>query len=478
MSASRPMEAARILESIAPSDGDYFAAQTLLGYLFLQRSELGRAESTFRTVLSGQKENVSARLGLGMALVRGGSADRAAGEFKKILADPSLGLEAQIQWIQSLFLSGQTDEAFWAARQLASDHNAVAAAHSLLGFFYQVRSETGEALREYLLCAQLDLGDLPAHFSLISLYGKQGDWESALRWAKRALTLDANHPLLYKDLATIYDKLGQTAKAAEARRAEERTFKAELLYARALRAARAGRQRDAEAGLRASTGLNPGLSKAWTELGELLRGEHRLPEAREAFLRALDTEPGDSRAVAGLTLTLREEGRETEALRFAREAVRSGTPSPDVLTAMAALYRDQGKAQDAESAVRRALRTLPDDPDLLAYLGYLQQSGGQVREALESYAAALLLNPRLVDALTGQGQSLLLQGNTTGALASLGLARSLEPKNTGILKALVEAYIKSDNAHSAEATCRECLDIAPDDSELPRAAGGAETECL
>ena len=67
-------------------------------------------------------------------------------------------------------------------------------------------------------------------------------------------------------------------------RAEE-TFDAEVLYARAMRAKSAGRNREAEKLLRESAGRNRNLSKAWNDLGELLRAEQRWEEAREVAPR-------------------------------------------------------------------------------------------------------------------------------------------------------------------------------------------------
>lgn len=81
--ASRPAEAVQILSTIPPLDSDYYSAQTLLGFLFLQRSALPQAESAFRNVLNGQADNAQARLGLGIALLRSGSADQAAIDRKE-----------------------------------------------------------------------------------------------------------------------------------------------------------------------------------------------------------------------------------------------------------------------------------------------------------------------------------------------------------------------------------------------------------
>ena len=465
MHASQPAQAEQVLGAISAGDRDYIRAQTLLGCLFFQRSALPAAERAFRNVLGLQAGNAEARLGLGMALLRRGAATEAATVLHEVPESSPLGIRARIAWVHSLFLSGRTDDALLEAQRLTARHHSVAELHNLLGFLHQIRSAAGEALREYLVAAELDPGEVSTCFHLISAYRLAGDWEKALGWARRALVLDPGHPLLYQELAEICEHLGMTAEAGRARSMAEQTYDAEILYAKAMRSAWEGRGREAEKLLRESAGKNPKLARAWIDLGDLLRQETRPEEARDAYLRALEASPGESRAVLGLAEALRTEGREEEAFRFCLEAVQGGAASPDVLTALAAMYQDQGRAQDAETAVIQAIRQLPDHPDLLSYLGYLRLSAGRPDEALESYGAALRLNPLQTDALVGQAQAQLLQGNARGALTSLSLARSLDPKNTAILKRLAEAHRKAGDPKASESSCRQCMAIDPEDLE-------------
>jgi tetratricopeptide (TPR) repeat protein len=461
--AQRPAEAEQVLGLIPASDGDYHSAQTLLGYLFLQRSALPQAERAFRTVLDAHVDIAQARLGLGATLLKNGSAERASVELAKILEDPEVGFHAQIQWIYSLLYAGRTDEAFRQAQSLAAGYDSAAAIHSILGYLHQIRSEPQAALQEYLQAVQLDPDNESTYLDLISAYKNQGDWDHALSYTKQALLLDSNDPLLYQNLAAIYQKLGATAEANAARSQAERAFDAEVLYAQAARSRAAGRIREAEGFLRESTKKNPKLSKAWSDLGELMLQGDRLEEARTAFLHAVESTPGEARAVAGLAATLHAEGKDSEALRYCQEAMKQGLVTPDVLAAMATIYMDQGLAQDAAEVMTQAVRQLPDNPDLLSYLGYLQQSMGKAQEARESFAAALRLNPRQVDALIGQAHSLLASEQTRDALASFNLARTIAPRNTEIWKGLIEAYGKSGDLKSAEASCRECLAISAKD---------------
>src|SRR5439155_24512436 len=231
----------------------------------------------------------------------------------------------------------------------------------------------GRAAREhYRRAVELEPGRLAAYFSLIGQYREARDWKSALEWIDTALELDRHHPLLYAERAVACEKLGWKIEADSARRQAQRTYEAEVRYTRAAAARAVRKPAEAERLLRAAVESNPGLSKAWTDLGEILRLDHRTKEAREAFTMALEGDPEDARAHLGLAAALQDEGRDAEAMIAYRRALGHGLTSTDLYSALAAAYFDQGKLREAAAEMLRALRERPDDPDLLSYHGYLE----------------------------------------------------------------------------------------------------------
>jgi tetratricopeptide (TPR) repeat protein len=310
MNASRPLEAEEVLKSVSESHPAYHSARILLGFLFLRRAALVEAEQSFRSVLDAEPENAPARLGLGMTYVNKGMARLAAREFERILGDPALGSKAHVQWIQSQFLMGKEEEAFREARELAARSPGIPEYQSILGFLYQVRGKTREAQQAFRRSAELEPGNLSTYMNLISIARNQQDWAQALTWTGRALRLDPNQPLLYQELATVYRHLGKMEDAETAQQEAERTYEAELLYIRATRSRTSGQKGEAEQLLRECVETNPRLSKAWEDLGELLRQTNRLEEARRAFQMALESDPESSRAYLGLAATLQSEGKE------------------------------------------------------------------------------------------------------------------------------------------------------------------------
>jgi tetratricopeptide (TPR) repeat protein len=463
--AERQLEALVTLKTIGNRDPDFVPARTLLGFLLLQRASLADAERAFREVLQRDAACSAAQFGLGIVLMRGGLAQEATPLLEKAAEDPALSVRAREQWLRSLFLAGKEEEAFRRAKDLADRFPLAAEYHSILGFLYQTRNRTSQALAEYRRAVELDPKPLSNYFSLIALHRLERNWPAALEWTLQALVLDDNHPLLYQELARAYEQIGDSQRAETARLEARRCYEAEVQYAQAARAAHTGREAEAEKLLRGAVRTNPRLSKAWSDLGELLRRSGRLSEAYDAFLTALETDPENLGAHLGQAAVLRSQGRESEALDVYRRAVGWGLGGADLLAGMAGTYLYQGKAQEAAEVMLQAIRELPDDPDLLSYLGYLQEAAGRNLEALDSYSQALRLNAAQADALLGRANYLLQRGDTKRALEDFATITRLSPQDTAAWHGLIEGHRRSGNAAAAFSACVACLDRNPEDAQ-------------
>src|SRR5947199_264424 len=246
-------------------------------------------------------------------------------------------LDSLFRRAAALVNASRPSEAEELLRALIRRDAANAEARVLLGFLYQTRGRPKESFREFLRSVQLDPRNLPAYFSLIGHAKTERDWTAVLEWARQALSLDRNHPLLYQEMAEAYEKLGRSAEAESARQEAQRCYQAEILYTRACAARRGLRDGEAESILRECLAANPRLSQAWADLGELLRRNHRLEEAQRAFLAALEAAPGNPIAHLGLAATLQAKGKEVEALAAYQTALRRGVATPDLHAGLASL---------------------------------------------------------------------------------------------------------------------------------------------
>jgi tetratricopeptide (TPR) repeat protein len=465
LNASRPAEAEQTLRSMIAKHPSFLKAHIMLGYLLLQRSDLAGAEEAFNRALSTHPQNAAARLGFAVVLAQRGTPQQSVRELDKIVSDPELGINARAQRVRSLFLAKRDNEALQEARRLTAKYPSVAEFHGVLGYLYLTQGKNDEALKSYLTAAELDPQSLPYHFSIIGLYRSRQEWQKALSWTDRSLELDGNHPLLYEEKAKVLDRLGEKDQAEAARDEGRKKYESELLFTKAAQAAVAGKEEEAERLLRSCVELNPGLSKAWAQLGELLRRQGRFENAHQTFLMALETDPNNATASLGIAACLKSLGKNTEAVRELEKALERGQSTPDLLVSMANAYLNHGRALEAARLMMQAVTELPDDPDLLAYLGYLRETGGQNQEAAKAYADALRLQPNHPGAALGKARAKLAGGDCAGAAAEFQAAVKADPGNAEGWHGLIQAHRRTRDMPSAEAACRDCLGRMPTDVE-------------
>ncbi len=446
--ASRPFEAEETLVRIGAADPGYSFAQTLLGFLLLNRAAVGAAEECFNRALAGQPGNAQARLGSGIALVRKGLLEPAAQEFSKILDDPDYGIQARVQHIQCLYWMGREDQAASEAQSQAEEYPAYADYQALVGFFHQIRGQTREALQAYRKALDLQPYRISNYLNLVSIYRSMEDWKSSLYLLEKVRELDPNNPLIYSELELVYEKLGRAEEAESARREARHVLDAEVLYTRATNARVAGRAAEAQRLLRECVQTNPRMSKAWTDLGEMMRQGRRYDDAAGFFQRAIEADPSNRLAHLGMAASLQSKGEDRQGA-VGREQLLDTPPDWRLLRAQAALSR--------------AAANSPNDPDLLSSLGYLYESLGRDREALELFNDALKLNPLQIDALLGRGRALLKQGDTAGATSAFRNVTELDPSKEQAWYDLVDAYRKSKNIPGALSAARSCLSLLQGD---------------
>lgn len=162
--------------------------------------------------------------------------------------------------------------------------------------------------------------------------------------------------------------------------------------------ARLGDRAGAEADLRRSLALRPGLNAARVALGALLLRKGETAEAISLLEAAASSGSNEDRAGAlvrlgGAQLTA---GRRAQAEKAFEEAVNFAPARPDVRLGIARAWL----STDAKEDVRRALpvlaRTLelaPDVPSVLAAVGRARERLGEDAAAADAYERALRLDP-------------------------------------------------------------------------------------
>lgn len=304
--------------------------------------------------------------------------------------------------------------------------------------------------------------------------------------------------------------VGGTHSAQEGPRPDPRS-QAHLLdlLGRATREADAGRLPEAVALFDQLLVENPGMALAWEQKGRALRRLGRVPEAIEAYGRALEL----SRGAPHLTLTLArlkaarsrfDEARELasaavdwdpvgahillarldmatnrldEALAHAEAAVAAGEASADTLVVLAQVRLARGESEEALAVTDRALAVMGDEPvqalnlvrgNALTILERYDEAERNLRTEIERFPADARAYVRLSVLLTGTGRA----GEVRPLLEALVRRNPSPPAYAAAIQTLASV----GDMESAEAMYSKAMETLPDPALLARLLGqGAGT---
>ena len=259
-----------------------------------------------------------------------------------------------------------------------------------------------------------------------------------------------------------------------------------------------------------NTDLNAQL---WFDLGLAYKAENRVPEAIEAYRKAVAFAPGIFESNLNLGLLLAGDGHPQEAaqvLRKATELKPSIKPAEGLAKAWIALGQvlETTEPEKSMEAYSKASELQPQNlqPHLLA-AAWLEKAKNY-DSAEREYQAILKLDPRSTEALSGlvhiyanarrypDAITLLRQyisahANDARAFTQLALllaeqkqldeagnamnkAIELEPNDAGILKDAASFYARTGNYGKAEEVYRRLEQTAPNDADIHGALGEIE----
>jgi tetratricopeptide (TPR) repeat protein len=139
--------------------------------------------------------------------------------------------------------------------------------------------------------------------------------------------------------------------------------------------------------------LEPGFAAAHFQLGRVLRHQGRLPEAIDAYRRSIELRSDSSSSYTDLGMALDIQGKFPEAEEALRHAVQLEPNSfPAQYHLMQAVGHQRGKRPEAEGAYRREIELKPDSPWPylgLAHLLFVQRQPKAVAEAVTTFESAI-----------------------------------------------------------------------------------------
>ncbi len=232
------------------------------------------------------------------------------------------------------------------------------------------------------------------HYDRSLAYVEDGDWESAVREAERAIDCAPGYGEAYATMGVAHQKAGRLPEAIAAYEAALRikpSARTEKNLADAL--FQSGRKAEGDEHYRRALTLDPSFGRIYCDLAQALseRGENAAAIAE--LNKALQVHPENAAAHNLLGTILLKLGREEEALGHYREAIRINPRFAAARYNLANLLSQRGKLSAAADEFAEAVRVKPDYTDALNNLGVTLTMLGRYDEAFASFRRAQSVAP-------------------------------------------------------------------------------------
>ncbi len=172
---------------------------------------------------------------------------------------------------------------------------------------------------------------------------------------------------------------------------------------------------------------NPTAWMAHNNLGNLLREDGQLDEARGHFEAALRVRRNLEKVHNNLGNVLRDQRRPAEAMAHYREALSIRPDYVDALNNLGSLLRQQKQLPEALELLQRAVKLDPKFPDAHNNLGVTLRDAGQVEASIAAFQQALRLDGRMAAAHLNLALSCSMLGREKEAMEHYQNARRLNP---------------------------------------------------
>jgi predicted O-linked N-acetylglucosamine transferase (SPINDLY family) len=192
-----------------------------------------------------------------------------------------------------------------------------------------------------------------------------------------------------------------------------------------------------------------------------LRRAERLPEAREAYRRALALAPAEAAVLGEMALVEHRLGDVAAGRDLIARALAIEPRNCDLQVAQAALLLDAGDAAAAAAVLRDVVAGAPELVTAWQRLGSALRTLGRHEEAGAAYERVIALVPERDDAYNGLGVCLEALGRPVEALASYRRAVAARPGNHQAQRNAGKLLAEQGDLAAGMAAQRRALALAP-----------------
>lgn len=290
--------------------------------------------------------------------------------------------------------------------------------------------ETAQASFEEAL--RLEPRSWAATLGMAELAAQRGEPVAAVeRWLDKARSLQPQHPVVLRAIASWDLRQGRLPAAIEA--------------------------------LRKAAAAAPSDLQIKLELGEALLAQRDGVAAEAAFRSVLAAEATQAGALTGLALALVSQGKDSEALQAFEHAARKAPKDPRALLALARYQASKRRIDDAIGTLERLSAVVPDAPEAYLDKGDLLVMKNDTAGAVEAYRRASGLGGAAVSVAEFRlGALFEAQGRADEAEAAYRRVLQAQPDSYAALNNLAMLLVtRSRDGRQAIALARKAVALAP-----------------
>ena len=302
---------------------------------------------------------------------------------------------------------------------------------------------------------------------------KIGDWNSVLIEVKEALMefieSQKNLPDLPANFENAYQYYQQN-NLVEAERIcrlilEEKPQDFQVLHLLAVLENLAGRNDIAIQLLNQVINLNPGFTKAYSNLAKLMKKEGRLEEAIAHYQKAISLEPNNSSNYSNLGFIFLEKGQIESAIINSEKSIEINPNNSQGNFNLGFAWAEKGDLSKASTYYQKAINLQPDYAQAHNNLGLIFQEKGNLSKASNYYQQALEINPNYAEAWCNLGVVLRKQGQIELAIEYFRKSLELNPDYAQAYNNLGFVFQEKGNLSKASNYYQQALEINPNYAE-------------
>ncbi len=433
----------------------------------------------------------------GMQEERAGHPDKALEAYEKVVQEDPQALQAFRDIAELRLRLGQPDAALSAAQHVKDLAPSDPASFIFLGNVFVAQGSLSKAAEAYAQALKLDPDNLRALENLGNYYALL-DPDKALSYYQRYLELDSRDADIYFQMALVYQKRGNLAKAQELYKQSLELDPDQLathmaiadLYEQSKSTAAAIQE------YKDSAELQPNNPIIFMKLGSLYFRDGQWDEARETFktvellspqepsvhywLARIAEEKKDwkeASAQAEKAYTLSQDpqflplaayyltlDRQVEnAVKYLEKAKETDPNSANILLFLGMDYLDLNKPEKAHENLAKGVSLYPKDEQLRFQLALSEDRMGHFDEAAKNFQVILTINPKNAAALNYLGYSWADQGvHLEEAEKMLRQAVALDPTNGAYVDSLGWVRLKRGAPGEARELLEKASMLSPD----------------